>query len=75
MSQHLEPAQAWVPRLDCHGAAGAGEDGPANAAPLELYCLILTPWVQTLQLQGRQPTAKTCLGHTKDGGPCGREEI
>ena len=36
----LEPKQAWVPRLDCPEAEGAGEDMPANEPSLDLQCLV-----------------------------------
>lgn len=32
----LEPEQACVPRLDCAGAEGAGEDVPADEAASDL---------------------------------------
>lgn len=32
----VEPEQAWVPRLDCAWAEGAGEDVPADEAAFHL---------------------------------------
>ena len=36
----LKPGQAWFPRIDCHGADGAGEGVPADEpCPMDLLCL------------------------------------
>ena len=74
MSHHVDPELARVLRLDTRVAERPGEDVPANEAPLELYCLVPIPCVPNIQVQGSQPTAKTCMGHPEDGGPSGREE-
>ena len=51
-SHHLDPQLARVLRLDTRGAERLGEDLPANAVQLELYCWVPTPWVVKLQVQG-----------------------
>ena len=41
------PKQTWVPRLNCHGAEGAGED-VAAISPLALECLVTPRWDHNL---------------------------
>ena len=49
----LKPGQAWFPRMDCHGADGAGEDVPANEpCPVDLACLLPFARAHNLQTQG-----------------------
>ena len=75
VSHDVDPELTGVLRLDTPGAEQPELDMPANAAPLELYCLVPTQWVPNLQMQGSQPTAKTCLGHPEDGGQSGWEDF
>ena len=66
----LKPEQAWIPRMDCHGADGAGEDVPANEpCPMDLMCLFPSAWAHDLQIQAGPPAAKLCLLHPKDVEP------
>ena len=66
----LKPEQAWIPRMDCHGADGAGEDVPANEpCPTDLMCLFPSAWAHDLQIQASPPAAKLCLLHPKDVEP------
>ena len=64
--------EAWAglfPRMDCHGADGAGEDVPANEpCPMDLVSLF-SAWAHNLQIQEDPPTVKLCLLHPKDVEP------
>ena len=66
--------EAWAglfPRMDCHGADGAGEDVPANEpCPMDLVSLF-SAWAHNLQIQEDPPTVKLCLLHPKDVEPLG----
>ena len=49
----LKPGQAWFPRMDSHGAEGAGEDVPANElCPVDLACLLPSAGAHNLQIHG-----------------------
>ena len=47
-----ETSKLLVPRLDFRGPEGPGEDMPANAAPLEMCCLIPTPGAENSRGRG-----------------------
>ena len=69
------PTAGWDLRLDTREVERLGEDGSANAAPLEYDCLLPILWVPNLQVQGTLLTARTCLGPLEDGTPSDREEF
>ena len=71
-----KPGQACFPRMDCHGADGAGEDVPANE-PCRMALMSLFPSAAThnLQIQVGPPAAKLWLLYPKDGGASGLEEL
>ena len=68
----LKPGQACFPRMDCHGADGAGEGVPANE-PCRMALVSLFPSAAThnLQIQVGPPALKLCLLHRKDVEPLG----
>ena len=68
----LKPGQACFPRMDCHGADGAGEDVPANE-PCRMALMSLFPSAAThnLQIQVGPPALKLRLLHPKDVEPLG----
>ena len=66
--------EAWAglfPRMDCHGADGAGEDVPANEpCPMDLVSLF-SARAHNLQFQEDPPAVKLRLLHPKDVEPLG----
>ena len=54
----LQTEQPCVPRLDCGGAAGPREDGPANESPLHLQSQVHWGWDHHLQIQAGRRTAQ-----------------
>ena len=64
----LEPEQTCVSRLDCGGAEGPREDGPANEAPLHLKSQVPWGWDHHLQIQAGRRTAQPSRVHPKPGG-------
>ena len=66
----LKPGQAWFPRMDCHGADGAGEGVPANEpCPMDLVSLLPSTRAHNLQIQEGPPAVKLWLLHPKDVEP------
>ena len=66
----LKPGQACFPRMDCHGADGAGESVPANEpCPMDLASLFPSASAHNLQMQARPLAVKLCLLHPKDVQP------
>lgn len=65
----LQPEQPCVPRLDCGGAEGPREDGPANQPPLHLQSQVTWGWDHHLQIQAGHHTAQPSRVHPKPGGP------
>ena len=67
----LKPGQACFPRMDCHGADGAGEGVPANEpCPMDLVSLF-SARAHNLQFQEDPPAVKLRLLHPKDVEPLG----
>ena len=68
----LKPGQARFPRMDCHGADGAGECVPANE-PCHMALVSLFPSAAThnLQIQVGSPALTLRLLHPKDVEPLG----
>ena len=68
----LKPGQACFPRMDCHGADGAGEDVPANEpCPMVRVSLLPSARAHNLQIQEGPPAVKLWLLHPKDVEPLG----
>ena len=68
----LKPGQAWFPRMDCHGADGAGEGVPASEpCPMDLVNLLSSTRAHNLQIQAGPPAVKLRLLHPKDMEPLG----
>ena len=67
--------EAWAacfPRMDCHGADGAGEDVPANEpCPMVRVSLLPSAQAHNLQIQEDPPAVKLRLLHPKDVEPLG----
>ena len=58
----LKPGQACFPRMDCHGADGAGESVPASEpCPMGLESLLPSAQAHSLQIQEGPPAVKLCL--------------
>ena len=68
----LKPEQACFPRMDCHGADGAGEGVPANEpCPMVRMSLLPSTRAHNLQIQEGPPAVKLWLLHPKDVEPLG----
>ena len=65
---HIHEAWAGLfPRMDCHGAEGAGEGVPANEpCPMVQVSLLPSTRAHNLQIQAGPPAVELRLLHPKD---------